>query len=56
MESNPLEFFESVRQGYLRLAEEDPGRIVVIDASASIDEVTEEINLVFSQRVGALNA
>lgn len=56
MESNPLEFFESVRQGYLRLAEEDPGRIVVIDASASIDEVTEEINFVFFERVGALTA
>ena len=56
MESNPMEFFESVRQGYLQLAKESPERIAVIDASASIDEVTEEINSMFSERLGALTS
>ena len=35
MESQPPEFFEKVRQGYLSLAKAEPDRIQVIDASAS---------------------
>ena len=43
MEDQPMEFFESVRNGYLELAEREPERIAVIDASRSIDEVAEAI-------------
>jgi dTMP kinase len=43
MESQPPEFFERVRQGYLRLAAAEPGRIQVVDASASPEQVHEVI-------------
>lgn len=43
MESQPPEFFEKVRQGYLQLAAAEPERIKVIDASASPEEVHEVI-------------
>ncbi|OHE77510.1 MAG: dTMP kinase [Verrucomicrobia bacterium RIFCSPHIGHO2_12_FULL_41_10] len=36
-------FFEAIRHGYLTLAEQEPDRIIVIDASGSADEVTEKI-------------
>tara|TARA_B100001093_G_scaffold14139_4_gene13078 strand:+ start:3224 stop:3883 length:660 start_codon:yes stop_codon:yes gene_type:complete len=52
MESNPMEFFEKIREGYLRLAAEAPERFAVIDASATIDEVTTEIESVFNKRAG----
>ena len=52
MESLPLSFFEMVRQGYLDLAKEAPERIEVIDASATIDEVTDSIERVFEERLG----
>jgi len=51
MESQPLAFFESVRQGYLDLAAVEPGRIVVIDASPGIDEVAEKIRDEFESRL-----
>lgn len=39
MEQEKEEFYEAVRRGYLALAEENRGRIAVIDASADIDAV-----------------
>jgi dTMP kinase len=43
LESQPLAFFEAVRQGYLEQAAAEPDRIAVIDASAGIDEVTDAV-------------
>jgi dTMP kinase len=43
MESLPPSFFEKVREGYLRLAREEPQRFCVIDASRKRDEIEEEI-------------
>ena len=51
MESQPLAFFESIRQGYLDLASADPDRIAVIDASPGIDEVGERIRAEFENRL-----
>ena len=51
MESEPLAFFESVRRGYLALAAAEPGRIAVIDASASIDEVFAALVRTFEARL-----
>lgn len=51
MESQPLAFFESIRQGYLDLASTDPDRIAVIDASPGIDEVGERIRAEFESRL-----
>lgn len=43
MESQPPEFFEKVRQGYLQLAAAEPGRIKVVDAGAAPEQVHEVI-------------
>lgn len=43
MESQPPEFYEAVRAGYLALADAEPGRVRVIDASGSADEVQQAI-------------
>ena len=41
-----LEFHQRVRQGYLRMAADDPERWVVLDGSVSPDEVAEEVSRV----------
>ncbi len=43
MESESLAFHQAVRQAYLRLAEEDPLRIAIIDATATPDEMSRVI-------------
>lgn len=43
MEDQPLAFFEAVRSGYLQLAEAQPERIQVIDASDSIEDIEQRI-------------
>lgn len=43
MESESKEFHNRVRNGYLKLAEEEPNRIKVLDAAKSIDEIHEEV-------------
>ncbi len=43
MESQPPEFFEKVRQGYLALAAAEPDRIQVIDANATPEVVHEAV-------------
>ena len=50
MESQPMAFFEKVRQGYLDLATSEPERISVIDASDSIDGVAAQIRELFETR------
>jgi dTMP kinase len=39
MESEPTDYHERVRQGFLAEASRQPGRIIVLDASPTIDEV-----------------
>jgi dTMP kinase len=43
MESQPQSFFEKVRQGYLEVAQAEPARVKIIDASASPEVVHENI-------------
>ncbi len=43
MESEDISFYERVRQGYLKLAIEQPNRFQVIDATQSIQEVQADI-------------
>jgi dTMP kinase len=43
LEREDRSFHERVREGYLRLARRHPDRIAVIDASASLDRVLEDI-------------
>ena len=44
-ELEKTEFFELVRNGYLRIAKENPDRCVVIDASQPLAEVQRDINI-----------
>jgi dTMP kinase len=43
MESQPQSFFEKVRQGYLDVAQAEPARVKIIDASATPEAVHESI-------------
>lgn len=43
MESQPQSFFEKVRQGYLEVAQAEPARVKIIDASATPEAVHENI-------------
>ena len=42
-ESEPIEFHQRVREGYLKLAEQEPARWCVIDATKSVDEISETV-------------
>ena len=42
-ESEALGFFEKVRNGYLQIAEREPARVKVIDASPSLGQVQQQI-------------
>ena len=46
-EAEAAEFFERVRQGYLRIARAEPKRIRVIDAAAALPSVTQHVTRVF---------
>lgn len=43
MESAGLEFHNRVREGYLKIAQQEPERIKVIDASKSIEKIHKEV-------------
>jgi dTMP kinase len=54
IERESEEFFDAVRAGYLKLALENPDRIVLIDASRPADTLAKEIQSAISQRNTAL--
>lgn len=47
-----LDFHDRVRAGFLTLAENEPARFVVVDATRSIDEVADAINRAVDGRLG----
>ncbi|HSD10490.1 MAG TPA: dTMP kinase, partial [Candidatus Binatia bacterium] len=51
-EGEGASFHERVRQGFLALAREDPGRIRVIDGTRAADDVHREIFAVSAERLG----
>ena len=51
IEAEGLEFHIAVRAAFLALAEQDPQRIVVIDASGSIDDVQRRISDAVDARI-----
>lgn len=55
MESEELTFYESVRQGYLDLAREEPHRIVVFDATGLIDALADNIWSTLTERFHGLS-
>jgi dTMP kinase len=48
-EKESRDFFEKVRAGYLQIAEREPGRVRVIDASLSLAQVQGQINSVIQR-------
>ena len=52
MEQQAPEFYEAVRDGYLRLAAAEPQRVRLIDASHSVAEIEEEIRARLNEKTG----
>jgi dTMP kinase len=42
-EKEMLDFHERVREGYLKIAEQEPNRILTIDATEKIDEIADKV-------------
>ena len=55
-EAEDLRFHRSVREGYLALAQEQPQRYAVVDATGSIDEVFDRTVAALRQRIPELVA
>lgn len=55
MESEPPAFYEAVRQGYLTLAAEEPGRVVVLAANRSVGAIRDEIWQTLTARFDGLS-
>ena len=53
MESESIELFDKVRQGYLKIASENPERVVCMDANKSIDELKDEIATKTKEKLNA---
>ena len=53
MESESIEFFDKVRQGYLKIASENPERVVCVDANKSIGELKDEIATKTNEKLNA---
>ena len=53
MESESIEFFDKVRQGYLKIASENPERVVCMDANKSIVELKDEIATKTKEKLNA---
>ncbi|WP_251359894.1 dTMP kinase [Kangiella sp. TOML190] len=55
-ESEQIEFFKRVRAGYLAIAEAEPERMKVVDASGTIEQVQQQIAKVLEGFYAALEA
>ena len=49
LDKDQLDFYRRVHQGYLKLAQDNPQRIKVIDASQSIEKVTDDVLAILKQ-------
>jgi dTMP kinase len=50
MEQEPAEFYELVRQAYRQLVAREPKRVVLIDASRSVADISDEIWATLAKR------
>lgn len=50
MELKGREYHDKVRQGYLKIAHDNPDRVVVIDSAKSKEEIFENIKEIFEKR------
>ncbi len=51
MESESIDFFKKVREGYLQIAHDNPERVVVLDANKTIDELHDSIKKIISNKL-----
>lgn len=49
LDKDQLDFYQRVHEGYLKLAKENPQRIKVIDASQSIEKVTDNVLTILNE-------
>jgi dTMP kinase len=52
MEQEAIEFFQAVRAGYLKLAESEPQRFLVLDGTASVEALEQQIWAAVQPRLG----
>jgi dTMP kinase len=45
LESEKVEFFETVRQSFLKMAQDEPERFLVVSAELAVDEIAERIRV-----------
>ena len=50
-ENVDIAFHERLRQGYLELAKQEPERFIIIDASGSMDEVSQKIIEAYEKQI-----
>jgi dTMP kinase len=51
-EQENLDFHRRIREGYLAIAREEPGRVKVIDASRDIESARREVRYILSSFLG----
>ena len=51
MESESIDFFKKVREGYLQIAHDNPERVVVLDANKTVDQLHESIKKIISNKL-----
>jgi dTMP kinase len=51
LEKEEIVFHKRVRQGFLKLAKEHPARILVVDATCSVDDLSQKLNLVMEEKL-----
>ena len=56
MESAGIEFFNRVRDGYLKIAAHETARVKVLDATKSIDEVQQDVIELINSKLCALKS
>ncbi len=52
-EREHLDFHRRIREGYLAIAREEPGRVKVVDASRDIESIRCEVRLILSSLLGS---
>ena len=54
LESAGIEFHNRVRSGYLKLAQQEPERIKVIDATESVEQIHNQVTKIFNSYITQL--
>jgi dTMP kinase len=51
-EREQLDFHRRIREGYLTIAREEPGRVKIVDASRDIESTRREVRAILSSFLG----